>query len=437
MTSFQALPGTRDLLPPDTGRRRRLVDRFADLAGRAGFGEVAPPLFEDLGVFVRLGEASDVVSKELYEFEDKGGRRIALRPEQTASICRAFAEHRPLTPWKVWYAGPNFRYDKPQKGRYRQFDQVGAEAIGSHDPDLDVELIALAWRYFQQIGLTRVRLLLNTLGDADDRPRYLERLRSHFEGDEGALSEQSRQTLARNPLRVLDSKRREDAPLIASAPVLLDHVGDEAARAFDRVQGGLRSLGIPFEIAPRLVRGLDYYTRTAFEFTADGLDAAQNAVGGGGRYDGLVAALGGPEEPGVGFALGVDRTLLALEAEQALPAPADGPAVWVVDTTGGVEALVVADELRRAGIAVDRTYDGRSMKAQMKAANRSGAALAVIVGPDERDAGTATLRPLRTSGDQRTVDRGDLIRSVADALDEAQAPRHEEQEETDMTESPA
>jgi histidyl-tRNA synthetase len=430
MTQFQALPGTRDLLPPDTGRRRRLVDAFADLATRSGFGEIVPPMFEDLGVFVRLGEASDVVTKELYDFEDKGGRRIALRPEQTASICRAFAELHPVTPWKVWYAGPNFRYDKPQKGRYRQFDQVGAEAIGSHDPDLDVELIALAWRFFQSAGLTEVRLLLNTLGDAGDRPRYLERLRAHFDADRDALSEQSRQTLERNPLRVLDSKRREDAPLIATAPVLLDHVSDEAATAFDRVRAGLAALDIPFELAPRLVRGLDYYTRTAFEFTSDALHAAQNAVGGGGRYDGLIADLGGPDEPGVGFALGVDRTLLALEAEDALPAAADGPAVWVVDTTGGAEALVVTDELRRAGIGADRSYDSRSMKAQMKAANRSGAAVAVILGPDEVAAGTATVRPLR-GGDQHRVARHDLPGAVAGILD--QHTPSARQEDPDVT----
>jgi histidyl-tRNA synthetase len=431
--SFQALPGTRDLLPPDTGRRRRLVATFAELADRAGFGEVVPPMFEDLGVFVRLGEASDVVTKELYDFEDKGGRRIALRPEQTASICRAFAEHRPLTPWKVWYAGPNFRYDKPQKGRYRQFDQVGAEAVGSHDPDLDVELIALAWRYFEAIGLSRVRLLLNTLGDAGDRPRYLEVLRRHFEGRLDTLSEQSRVTLARNPLRVLDSKRREDGPAIADAPVLLDHVSDDALEAFERVQDGLDSLGIAFEVAPRLVRGLDYYTRTAFEFTADSLDAAQNAVGGGGRYDGLVADLGGPDEPGVGFAVGVDRTLLALEAEAASPPPEAGPLAWVVDTTGGREALVLADELRRAGLAADRSYDQRSMKAQMKAANRSGAAVALIIGPDEQAAGCVTLRPLRADGDQRTVARSQILAELAELADADTTPRSPEPDSHEAT----
>ena len=425
--SFQALPGTRDLLPPDTARRRALTATFAETAGRAGFGEVVPPMFEDLEVFVRLGEASDVVAKELYDFEDKGGRRIALRPEHTASICRAFAEHRPLTPWKVWYAGPNFRYDKPQKGRYRQFDQVGAEAIGSQDPDLDVELIALASRFFDAVGLTRVTLLINTLGDAVDRPRYLQHLRAHLDANRDQLSEQSRQTMARNPLRVLDSKRREDAAVVAAAPVLLDHVSDDAAAAFERVQAGLTSLGIAFEVAPRLVRGLDYYTRTAFEWVAEGMDAAQNAVGGGGRYDGLVAALGGPEEPGVGFALGVDRTLLALQAEAdaAATTPNAGPSVWIVDTSGSGNALVLADRLRRAGIATDRSYDDRSMKAQMKAANRSGARLALIVGPDEHAAGTVTLRPLRGDGEQRTVPSSEVAAAVLAVLDQSATAEQE------------
>jgi histidyl-tRNA synthetase len=415
---FQALPGTRDLLPPDTDRMRELVTRFAGAATAAGFGQVIPPLFEDVGVFVRLGEASDVVSKELYDFHDKGGRHIALRPEQTASVCRMYAEARPVTPWKAWYAGPNFRYDKPQKGRYRQFDQVGAEVIGSHDPDVDIEMISMATRFFDDLGLRGVRLLVNSLGDAADRPRYLDALRSHFEAEQGGLSEQSRLTLARNPLRVLDSKRPQDAELIAAAPVIVDFLSDEAGDAFERVQAGLRALGIGFELAPRLVRGLDYYTRTTFEFAADALDAAQNAVGGGGRYDGLIADLGGPADPGVGFALGVDRTLLACDAEHCFPAPPSGVQVWVVCTTGGLEALEIADELRRAGIRADRSFDGRSMKAQMKGADRSGAPLAVIVGADEAAAGMVSLRPLRDRAtEQSMVPRSLLVAEVKEMLE--------------------
>ncbi len=414
--SFQAPPGTRDLLPPDTDRMRQLVTIFASEAASAGFGQVIPPMFEDIGVFTRLGEASDVVSKELYDFEDKGGRRIALRPEQTASVCRMYAEQRPLTPWKAWYAGPNFRYDKPQKGRYRQFDQVGAEVIGSNDPDVDIELIALAARFFDRIGLQRVTLLLNSLGDKSDRPRYLDALRAHFEADLDALSEQSRATLQVNPLRVLDSKRPPDAELIASAPVIVDYLSDDAAAAFGRVQAGLDALGVAYQLAPRLVRGLDYYTRTTFEFAADGLDAAQNAVGGGGRYDGLIADLGGPEDPGVGFALGVDRTLLACDADDLFDAPDTSPEVWVVSTTDGFEALEVSAELRAAGVRTDRSFDGRSMKAQMKGANRSGAAVAVIIGADEAAAGMVSLRPLRTDDEQALVQRTELVAKVKEML---------------------
>ncbi len=413
---FQALPGTRDLLPPETDRMRSLVSIFADEASQAGFGQVTPPIFEDIQVFVRIGEATDVVSKELYSFEDKGGRQIALRPEQTASICRVYAERRPITPWKAWYYGPNFRQEKPQKGRYRQFDQVGAEVIGSHDPDVDVELIAMASRFYTRLGLTDVSLLINSLGDKADRPRYLEALVNHFERDIDALSEQSRHTLSLNPLRVLDSKRPQDAELVAAAPVLADYLSHEASAAFDRVTTGLDALGVSYTVAPRLVRGLDYYTRTTFEFAADSLDAAQNAVGGGGRYDGLVADLGGPEDPGVGFALGVERTLLACDAEGVFAAPERGIDVWVVCTAESPAALVLVDELRQAGFRADRAFDGRSMKAQMKAANRSNAPVAVIVGDDEMASGSVSIRPMQGQGEQAAVRRDQMISTIAELL---------------------
>ncbi len=413
---FQALPGTRDLLSPDTDRMYALVEIFRDEATKAGFGQVVSPMFEDLGVFTRIGESTDVVTKELYDFEDNGGRRIALRPEFTASVCRAYAQERPLTPWKAWYTGPAFRQEKAQKGRFRQFDQVGAEVIGSHDPDLDTELIALAARFYERIGLRQFSLLLNTLGDGADRPRYLDALRSHFNADLDALTEQSRVTLGINPLRVLDSKRAPDADLIASAPLITDYISDDAAAAFERVQAGLRAVGVPFVLAPRLVRGLDYYTRTTFEFASIALDAAQNAVGGGGRYDGLVADLGGPEDPGVGFALGVDRTLLACDAEGVFPAPPSRPDVWVVTTTDGTEGLEITTELRRAGVSADRSFDGRSMKAQMKAANRSGAPVAVIMGESEAAADTVGLRPMGGDGEQTSVPRSELVSRVKELL---------------------
>ena len=406
---FRAPKGTRDILWPDSARWRALVDRFADVAGSAGYLEVIPPMFEHVEVFQRLGEATDVVRKEMYSFEDKGGRTIALRPEQTASVVRAFAEHRPPVPWKAWYAGPNFRYERAQKGRFRQFDQVGVEALGPEDAHLDAEVIALAWRFYERLGLRRITLLVNSLGSTDDRQRYVAALRAHFEAHLDALSEESQATLDTNPLRVLDSRREADADLVAAAPTMADYLGDESATHFDQVTDALDALGVPFTVAPRLVRGLDYYVRTTFEFAAEALDAAQNAVGGGGRYDGLAEDLGAPPTPGVGFALGVDRTLLACDAEGVFEAPAAAVDVFVVDTTGGNLAVVLTDRIRLAGLRADRSWDDRSMKAQMKAADRSGAALAVIVGDDERDNGTVTVRDLRGDAGQEAVTLDSMI----------------------------
>ena len=429
---FQSLPGTRDIQEPEAAQIRHVVSVFAEEAERAGFGQIVLPMFEDLGVFVRLGEASDVVSKELYSFDDKGGRAIALRPEFTASVCRAYVEHRPLLPWKTWYQGPAFRYDKPQKGRYRQFEQVGVEVVGSNDPDIDAEIISLAWRFLQRLGLTGHTLLLNSLGDFSDRPGYLEALQSYFERRSDDLSDQAKATIAVNPLRVLDAKRPGDAAVAAEAPTLLDHISPESAEAFERVKAGLDALGVPYVVDPRLVRGLDYYTRTTFEFPSDSLDSAQNALGGGGRYDGLIEALGGPSEPGVGFSLGVDRILLAFEAEGIAAAAEPTVEVWVVATTDGVDGLQLVEELRVAGVAADRSYDHRSMKAQMKAADRSKAAIAVIVGEDEISAGTVSVRTMRPSespgpetstpatgspsSQQFEVDRSKLVETIRSLL---------------------
>ncbi len=406
----------RDILPPDSARWRTLHNIFADVVEAAGYAELKTPIIEDVGVFTRIGDATEIVTKELYEFEDRGGRRVSLRPEVTASVCRAFAQHRPTPPWKVWYAGSNFRQEKAQRGRYRQFDQVGIEVLGVDDADLDVEVIALGWEFYRRLGLSRVKLIVNSLGEPDDRARYVEALRVHFESIGDALTEQSRATLAKNPLRVLDSKREPDFPHIASAPKIADFYSDAARAHFDRVEAGLEVLGIPFEVEPKLVRGLDYYRRTIFEYQGLTLDSAQNALGGGGRYDGLVEALGGPSTPGTGFALGIDRTLLACDDEgvfASLPRQLDA---FVVDTTGGAEALALTAELRAAGLAVDRAFDGRSMKAQMKLANRSGAKVAVIVGTNEVDAGTVVVKPMSgvhgESTDQVTVPRSDLIPHV-------------------------
>ncbi len=409
----------RDILAPESSRWRAFTSVFADVVESAGYELIVPPLMEDLGVFSRIGEATDVVTKEMYDFIDKGDRHVALRPEQTASVCRAFVQHRPVTPWKAWYSGPNFRYEKPQRGRYRQFDQVGIEVLGVDDPYLDVEVIALGWEFYRRLGLRQVELRLNSLGEPADRARYVDALRAHFEAAGDDLTPQSRDTLAKNPLRVLDSKRESDARFIESAPTIDQFWSPEAAAHFATVRAGLTELGVPFTIDMKLVRGLDYYRHTTFEFAGGTLDSAQNALGGGGRYDGLVEDLGGPATPGIGFALGVDRTLLACDDEGVFGAPDSAVAVFVVDTAGGAAAMSITAELRSQGVSADRSYENRSMKAQMKAANRSGAEFAVIIGTDELDAGTAIVKPLRTTGDQSTVNRSDLLTDLRSRLQEA------------------
>ncbi len=429
---FQTSPGMRDILPPESARWRRFVDVFARISEGAGYGQVVSPLLEDLGVFQRIGDATDVVTKEMYDFVDKGGRHVALRPELTASVCRAFVQHRPLTPWKVWYTGSQFRYEKPQRGRYRQFDQVGIEVLGADDPYLDVEIIALGWEFFQALGLSKVTLLLNSLGEPADRARYVDALKSYFGARLADLSDESKVTLQKNSLRVLDSKRPQDAALVAGAPQIADFYSPEAAAHFAAVQAGLTALGIPFTVDSKLVRGLDYYRHTTFEYQGGTLESAQNALGGGGRYDGLVESLGGPPTAGIGFALGLDRTLIACDDEGVFPAPAPEVDVFVVDTTGGVEALQITTSLRALGIGADRTYENRSMKSQMKGADRSGATYAVIIGSNELESGTVVVRPLRAEraldangnpvsndvrdGAQVTISRTDLLDYLQKAL---------------------
>ncbi|MGI8984508.1 MAG: histidine--tRNA ligase [Acidimicrobiales bacterium] len=413
MTEFRAPVGTRDVLAPESARWERLVAVFAGLVERAGYGLVLSPMFEDVGVFERVGEGTDVVRKEMYDFEDKGGRRVALRPEGTASVVRAYVQHRPTPPFKAWYAAPNFRYERPQAGRFRQHHQLGVEALGTADPDLDVEVVALASSVCSALGLTRVTLLLNSLGDDLCRPAYLDTLRSFLAGaalcDEHAVSSQ------KNPLRVLDCKREACRSATAAAPRLVDNLCEPCATHFGRVRAGLDSLGVAYVLQPRLVRGLDYYTRTTFELAAESLDSAQNAVGGGGRYDKLAEALGGPATPGIGFGMGIERLLLAADAEGVFPLPAPAVDVWVIDTTGGSAAVALTHELRAGGVSADRSFDGRSMKSQFKSADRSGARLALVVGDNELAAGTVTLRDLR-GGDQETVDRADVLKHVQERL---------------------
>jgi len=408
--TFRSPKGTHDIMPGDAERHRALVNVFGETARLAGFGHVITPIFEDLGVFKRLGESTDVVNKEMYDFVAKDGNHYALRPELTASVVRAFVQHRPAVPWKVWYEGPQFRYERPQAGRYRQFFQIGVEALGTDDPALDAEVIALAWHFYAALGLRNITLLLNSLGDPTCRPAYLVALTDYFDTRRTELSEQSQQTLQVNPLRVLDSKRPQDQAIIDEAPVMVDHLSPETGEHFAGVRSVLDRLEVPYDISPRLVRGLDYYTRTTFEFASHALDGAQNALGGGGRYDALASDLGGPETPGIGFALGVDRILLACDAEGVFPAGAEVADVFIIDVTGGTEAAVLQRTMQSAGIASQRAYDARSMKAQFRAADKSGAQIAVVIGDDEVASGTITIRPLMGENrDQVTVDSATLV----------------------------
>ncbi len=406
----------RDVLAPESARWSTLVATFAEHARRGGFGLVLTPLVEHFEVFQRVGDSTDIVRKEMYDFEDKGGRRVALRPEITAGLMRAFVEHRPTVPWKVWTVGPNYRYEQPQAGRYRQHFQFDAEIVGTDDPDADVEVIALLDGFHRALGLHDRTLLVNSLGDATGRPAYLAALRTHLEAHAADLSAESRETLAVNPLRVLDSKRPVDQDVIGAAPQTLDYLTDASATHFDRVRSGLSSLGIEFRIEPRLVRGLDYYTRTIFEFAGHSLQGAQNAIGGGGRYDGLVEQLGGPSTPAVGFGAGIERILQACDAEGVFATADAAVDVFVVDTAGADDGLVISQELQRVGIATDRAYEHRSMKAQMRAADRSGATVAVIVGPDERAAGTVVVRSLRGGDGQAVIARTELIEHLEKLL---------------------
>jgi histidyl-tRNA synthetase len=414
---FQAPKGTHDVLPPASARWEELIARFGAQATRAGYGLLVNPLFEDLAVFRRMGEGTDVVRKEMYDFVDKGGDHVALRPEGTASVVRAFVQHHPLTPWKVWYATPAFRYEQPQKGRVRQHHQVGVEALGPSDPDLDVEVIALLWDFHRSLGLQDLVLKVNSMGDIEGRARYLDELRTYLRSHADGLDPEDADKIETFPMRVLDTKRPRSIEVATGAPKLLDHLSGGAIAHFDRVQSGLRALGIPFEIEPRLVRGLDYYTHTTFEVQANALDAAQNTIGGGGRYDGLVESLGGDPTPGIGFGSGIERVLLACDAEGVFGAPDRHASVFVVDVTGGEAARDLTHELRRAGVAADRSWDGRSMKAQMKQADRAGARLALIVGEDEAASGVVTLRFLRADRGQESVPRDRVVDHVRKLLE--------------------
>ena len=414
----QSLTGMRDLLPEDSARVRALGDAFADHFGLAGYGQVSTPVLESLEVFLRVGEGTDVVTKEMYVFTDRDGSEVALRPETTASVARAFLQHHPLPPWKVWYFSQHFRHERPQKGRLRQHHQLGAEVIGSPDPDVDVEVIVGLWDFYTRVlGLSQIRLELNSIGEPASRVAYAELLTDFLRGVADQLDETDAAKIDSHPLRVLDTKVAASRAASEDAPRFADSMSADAVAHFDRVQAGLRAAGVPYEVNERLVRGLDYYTHTVFEVVSDAIDASQSTIGGGGRYDGLIEAMGGDPTPGIGFGSGVERMLLACDAEGVFPAPVAATDCFVVNFGGdGSDVRDLCLELQRAGISAQRAYDGRSAKAQMKAADRARARFAILSGDDERAAGTVTVRDFSGDGQQSSVARTDLIEHLRTLL---------------------
>ncbi|WKK63376.1 histidine--tRNA ligase [Corynebacterium sp. P8-C1] len=403
---LSAPKGVPDYVPPVSATFHKVRSEFVKQAHLAGYQHIELPVFEDTTLFARgVGESTDVVSKEMYTFADRGDRSVTLRPEGTAGVMRAVIEHsldRGQLPVKLNYYGPFFRYERPQAGRYRQLQQVGVEAIGVDDPLLDVEVIALADRCYRSVGLSGFRLELTSLGDKNCRPAYRQKLQDFLL--DLPLDEETRHRAQINPLRVLDDKRSEVQEMTADAPLMLDHLDADCREHFETVTGSLDNLGIPYVINPRMVRGLDYYTKTCFEFVHDGL-GAQSGIGGGGRYDGLMAQIGGQDLSGIGFGLGVDRTVLALEAEGVTLDNVD-QRVQVYGVGIGPEATkkmaTLIDELRANGISADMAYGGRGLKGAMKGADRSGAHTALVLGDRELETGEIAVKNLRNQS-QKTV----------------------------------
>ncbi|NQV85220.1 MAG: histidine--tRNA ligase [Rhodospirillales bacterium] len=393
--------GTHDLLPEDQRRHRHIGNTACATAGLYGFEEISTPIFESTNVFSRtLGETSDVVTKEMYSFEDKKGRPLALRPEGTAGVARAFISHmrsQPL-PLKLFYQGPMFRYERAQKGRQRQFHQFGVELLGVSEPLGDVEVITLGAHILDALGVAdKVRLQINTLGDTDTRQAYREILVAYLKGHQDDLSPDSQDRLTRNPLRIFDSKDEGDQHILKGAPKLTDHLNAASKDFFDAVCNGLDAAGVAYDLNPGLVRGLDYYGHTAFEFVTDTL-GAQGTELAGGRYDGLIETMGGPSTPGIGWAAGIERLALMITEP---PAPALAISVIPVGDEAKAEALILALQLRRAGFSVDLGFSG-NLKKRLNRANNANARAAVLLGEEELARGVATVRDMKT-GEQTEI----------------------------------
>ena len=421
MPTFRAPRGTRDLLPVERAQFDRLTRTGADLAARYGYRPIETPIFEQAAVFERgIGEVTDVVEKELFRIAPRTeeAESWALRPEPTAGIVRAYVQHGMQTlpqPVKLTTTGPMFRYDRPQAGRYRQFWQFDVEAIGDPGPAIDAEIIELGHRFFTEVGVTGAEVQVNSIGDADCRPAYIAELTAYYRGHEAALPATERDRLERNALRLLDSKDPAMAELNAAAPRITDRLCEACSAHFEAVKAHLTAVGVPWRVEPGLVRGLDYYTRTAFEYYVAGREGQQQAIGGGGRYDGLVQLLGGKPTPGIGFGLGLDRVALVLAEQGSAGAAEPGPLAVVVgaDPDDTVARLRVATDLRAARLRVRADLARRKLGRQLEAASRDGAHFAVILG-DELAGGQVQLRDL-LAGTQRAVALEDLARELARA----------------------
>ncbi len=405
---FKAPRGTFDVLPQAMARRELLLRTAAEVFARSGYDWMATPVFEDTDLFERgVGKSTDIVRKEMFTFEDKGGRSLTLRPEGTAPICRAYVEHgmhKLAQPVKLAYSGPFFRHERPQAGRYRQFHQIGAEAIGSDSPIADAEVITLFSDLIEELGVPGVELRLGSLGSLEARREYLAELKSHLRSRSGELSEDVNKRIEINPLRAFDSDHEGTRAVMADAPRLLDHLDEADTEHFERVKELLGAASVEFVIDPTLVRGLDYYTRTIFSFVCDRL-GAQSEIGGGGRYDGLIAQLGGPDTPAIGWAAGVERILLALDEE--VETPGRDLFIAVADESQRTRAVALAGELRRAGISVEIDLAGRSAKGQLKQADRINAVRTLVLEED----GSARLRDMAT-GEQGEVEPGDVLELI-------------------------
>ena len=416
MSKFQAPKGVSEYFPPNSNQFEYVRDQLLRTARLAGYNLIELPVFEDTEVFTRgVGESTDVVSKEMYTFEDRGGRSITLRPEGTAGVMRAVIEHnldKGQLPVKLFYTGPFFRAERPQAGRYRQFYQVGIEAIGYSDPEIDVEVIAVADSAFKALGLKKYTLNITSLGDSVSRDAHRKDLVKYIDGLKLDEATQTRAQL--NPLRLFDDKREEIKTAMAKAPLLLDYLNKESKQHFETVQGLLKNIGIEFKINPRMVRGLDYYTGTTFEFDHEML-GAQSGIGGGGRYDGLMASLGGADVSGIGFGLGVDRILMACQAENSLPAVINQIQLFIAPITdaGKAAGFKLLAELREAGITCDMAYGDRALKGAMKAADKSGSKFGLVIGDDEIASGICQLK-LMSSGQaiSSSLDASDLIQKI-------------------------